>query len=275
MPLSPSSRRPGPFAVLLIAVLGLLLESHSAQAEYAKDLSGNVYGLLSGYPRRITSRVKRANNTYGSHYFLSFTAIPLKKRTGFYKNTMVSLSTVAYGLTDHLSVAGSLDLVSLIRSRARDGGPVFSGRIQVGGSVSDMVHIGLSATYVNTRVPVGVEVPDGVQVPSGFTAGMGMLTLGSKDNQVTLAGGWTYNGKELSRGPVFNVGGAARVFTNVMIITEHWIFSDPDKSFMTHSFGIRILGDNLAIDVGVVYDKEYTKKITPIGLPFLSATLNF
>lgn len=42
-----------------------------------------------------------------------------------------------------------------------------------------------------------------------------------------------------------------------------------------HSLGVRILGDNLAIDVGLTYDKEYTKKITPVGLPFLSATLNF
>lgn len=238
------------------------------------DLTGEGYSLLNGYPRR-TSRIKRANNTYGSHYFLTFTAIPLKKRTGFYKNTMVSLSSVAYGLTNNLAVSGSLDLVSLIRSKAQNGGPIYSGRIQVCGSVSDVVHIGAAALYVNTRVPVGVEVPENVDVPSGFTVGMAMLTLGSKNNQITLAGGWSYNGTELSRGPVLNIGGAARAFTNVMFVTEHWIFSDPEKSFMSHSFGIRILGDNLAIDIGLVYDKEYTRKITPVGLPFLSATLNF
>lgn len=274
MPLSSNSLRPGPFALLLVAVLGLLLESTPVRAGTLTDPTGEGYSLLSGYPRR-TSRIKRANNTYGSHYFLSFTAIPLKKRTGFYKNTMVSLSSVAYGLTDNFSVAGSLDLVSLIRSRARDGGPVYSARMQVCGSVSDVVHIGVSATYVNARVPIGAEVPEGVDVPSGFTAGMAMLTIGSRNNQITLAGGWSYNGTELSRGPVLNIGGAARAFTNVMFVTEHWIFSDPDKSFMSHSFGIRILGDNLAIDIGLVYDKEYTRKITSVGLPFLSATLNF
>ncbi len=274
MPLSPTSRRPGPFLLLLL-VVGVLLESTVVQASSPTDASDNGYSLLSGYPRRSTSRIKRANNTYGSHYFLSFTAIPLKKRTGFYKNTMVSLSSVAYGLTDHLSVAGSLDLVSLIRSKAQGGGPIYSARMQVCGSVSDVVHIGVAANYVNVRVPVGVEVPEGTDVPSGFTAAMAMLTIGSKNNQITLAGGLTFSGTELGRGPVLNIGGAARAFTNVMFVTEHWIFADPDKSFMTHSFGIRVLGDNLAIDVGVVYDKEYTTKITPIGLPFLSATLNF
>ena len=223
--------------------------------------------------RRATSRVKRSNNTYGSHYFLSFSAIPLRKQQGFYKNTMVSLNSVAYGLTEHLSVAGSLDLVSLIRARA--GGPVYSGRLQVGGRVSDLVHIGASATYLNTRIPVGVTVPEGTEVAPGFTTGLAMLTIGSMNNQITLAGGVMHDGNDFGRGPVLNVGGGVRVFANVMFITENWLFSDPDRSFSAHSFGIRIIGDELAIDLGVAYDKEYTKKITAIGLPFLSATLNF
>lgn len=235
------------------------------------DSSGHSFGPS---PRRLgTSRVRRSKNTYGSHYFLSFSAIPLKKNNGFYKNTMVSLNTVAYGLTEHFSAAASLDLVSLIR--AREGGPVFTGRLQLGGSLSEVVHIGVSATYLNTRVPVGAEVPVGTEVPPGFLAGMAMLTIGSINNQVTLSGGWTHDGTSASRGPLLNVAGAARIFPNFMLVTEHWIFSDPDRSFMANSFGVRILGDDLAIDVGFAYDEEYTNKITPIGLPFLSATLNF
>jgi hypothetical protein len=197
----------------------------------------------------------------------------LKKGQGFYKNTMVSLNSVAYGITDHLSAAGSLDLVSLIRSR--EGGPVYTGRVQVGGSLSDLFHIGAAVSYLNARVPTGAEVPEGTEVPPGFLAAMGMLTVGNMNNQITLAGGWTHDGQDAGRGPVLNVGGAARVFANVMLVTEHWIFSDPDQSFMAHSYGIRILGDGLAIDLGFAYDKEYTSKITSIGLPFLSATLNF
>lgn len=236
------------------------------------DLGGS--SLLQGAPkRRATSRIKRARNTYGSHYFLQFTAIPLKKHDGFYKNTMVSLSTVAYGLTDHLSVGGSLDLVTLIRSR--EGGPVYTARMQLSGSVSEIVHIGAYASYVNARIPVGVEVPQGTEVPPGFAMAMAMLTVGSKNNQITLSGGWTHNGQDAGRGPVLSVGGAVRVFTNVMLVTEHWLFSDPDKSYKAHSFGARILGDDLAIDIGLAYDDEYTKKVTAIGLPFLSATLNF
>ncbi len=263
--------------VRLLTLVGLLSVFGSqgvVLADGPLGAGGAEVGLLQGYPKRLgTSRIRRSKNTYGSHYFLSFSAIPLKKHVGFYKNTLVSLNSVAYGLTEHLSVGGSLDLVSLIR--AREGGPIYSGRLQLSGSISEIVHIGISASYVNTRVPVGAEVPEGTEEPSGFVYGMAMLTVGSINNQITIAGGWTHDGNNAGRGPLLNVGGAVRIFANVMLVTEHWIFSDPENAFKAHSFGTRILGDELAIDIGFVYDKVYTKKITPIGLPFLSATLNF
>lgn len=252
--------------VLLVLALVQVEEVHANDAAVE-----GTWSVWSG--RRGTSRVRRSNNTYGSHYFASFSAIPLRKQSGFYKNTMVSLNTVAYGLTEHLSMAGSLDLVSLIRARA--GGPVYSGRIQVSGATSEIFHLGASVTYLNTRVPVGASVGEGVTLPPGFFVGMAMFTIGSKDNQLTVAGGWTHDGKEAGKSPVVNIGGAVRLFTNVMLITEHWIFTDPKRDFLAHSFGARILGDDLAIDVGFAYDKEFTTKVTAIGMPFVSATLNF
>lgn len=242
----------------------------------SEPVSGGLFvdggiGLRTG--QRAKARVKKANNTYGAHYFASFSAIPLRKRTGFYKNTMVSLSSVAYGLTRHVSLAGSLDLVSLIRSRS--GGPVYSGRIQVGGSASEFFHLGASVTYLNARLPVGATVAEGVAPPPGSLVGVVMLTVGNNDNQLTLGAGLTHDGRQAGRGPVLNAAGAARVFANVMLVTEHWIFQDPERAFLAHSIGVRILGDDLAIDVGLAYDKEFSRRITPIGLPFLCATLNF
>lgn len=255
---------------LLVCALSLLCEGLASKPLIGLTDPAGVHGLL---PKRLTARVRRSNNTYGSHYFAAFSAIPLRKGSGFYKNTMVSMNTVAYGLTEHLLVAGGIDLVSLIR--ARSGGPAFTGRIQVSGSASEVFHVGASVTYLNARVPVGAEVPKGVKVPPGFALGMAMFTIGTKDHQLTAGVGWTHDGRESGRGPVVNVGGALRVFTNVMLITEHWVFADPDRNFLAHSVGVRVLGDALAIDLGLAYDKEYTTKVTSLGMPFLSATLNF
>ncbi|MGV3636935.1 MAG: hypothetical protein ACO1NQ_04730 [Flavobacteriales bacterium] len=257
--------------VPFLLAVAMLLIPERIMAEGGSGEGSSAWGMVKG--RRLSARVKRSNNTYGSHYFASFSAIPLRKQTGFYKNTMVSLNAVSYGLTEHLSVGGSLDLVSLIR--ARTGGPVYTGRIQVSGSTSDVFHLGASVTYLNARVPVGAEVPEGTTVPPGIFTGLAMFTIGNKDYQLTLAGGITHDGQRTGEGPVLNFGGAARAFANIMFITEHWVFTDPDRDFLAHSFGIRILGDELAIDLGLAYDREFTTKVTAIGMPFLSATLNF
>ena len=272
LPSSWANLRKG-FRVVILICIALVSAPSTVALNVIPTVREGSSLLIESPPRRATSRIRRAKNTYGSHYFLTTTAIPLKKRDGYYKNTMVSLNTVAYGLTNNVSVGAALDLVSLIRSRS--GGPIFNVRLQAGGSVSELVHIGVSGMYINTRVPVGAEVEPDTKLRSGFALGMAMITIGSINNQITIAGGWTHDGKDAGRSPVLNVGGALRVFTNVMLVTENWIFTDPERSFYVHSLGVRILGDNLAIDVGLTYDKEYTKKITPVGLPFLSATLNF
>ena len=90
----------------MVACVALLLCGPANAAENITVRTNDSWSL-TGVPKRLgTSRMKRSNNTYGSHYFLSFSAIPLKKHTGFYKNTMVSLNTVAYGLTENFAVAG-------------------------------------------------------------------------------------------------------------------------------------------------------------------------
>ena len=257
--------------LVLLTVLLATSETEGLPVGRSGGSEGSVEQVFR--PRRSTARVRRSNNTYGSHYFASFSAIPLRKRTGYYKNTMVSLNTMAYGLTEALSVVGAIDLVSLIRARA--GGPMYLGRMQVSGSTSELFHLGASLTYMNARVPVGATVADGVAPPPGFFMGMAMCTIGDKDDQLTLAGGWMHDGRRAGRAPVVSLGGTLRVFANVMLVTEHWLFMDPERDFMAHSFGARILGDELAIDVGLAYDKEYSVKVTEAGMPFLSATLNF
>jgi hypothetical protein len=74
---------------------------------------------------------------------------------------------------------------------------------------------------------------------------------------------------------VLGASGMVRIATNVALITEHWLFVDPLTNYPMHSAGVRILGDHLALDIGIAYDRELAAKVLPIGLPFASATLNF
>ena len=244
--------------------------AESASLDRGNHSQGS-YTLTPVGSRRL-GNFRRSNNHYGTQYFQSPSAISLDKRQGWYKNTMVSLNTASYGITNALSVSGGVDLVSVISSK--ENGPVFTARAQLSGSPSELFHIGVTAFYLRTRVPTAqTEVGEPKKAP-GFVAGMGLITIGNVDNQITLSGGVIHDGSDFARGPVFSIAGAVRAFPNVSVITEHYIISDPEKSFMVHSLGVRIIGEHLAIDLGLAYDAEYTVKVTPIGLPFVAATLN-
>ena len=217
--------------------------------------------------------VKRTNATYGSHYFIGSSAIGLDRGDGFYKNTLVTYNSVTYGLSDHLSAYAALDLASLIASK--DNGPVWSARLQLNTHSEGVLHAGVNVFYLNVLSPA-YRNDEGTSDPKkGFGAAMGLLTLGDPDNNLTLSGGWFTDGQQAGRGPLWSVAGAVRLFPNVQLISENWIYSDPDDPYVAFSGGIRVLGNELAIDVGLVYDEEFTSKITPIGAPFVSATLNF
>lgn len=264
--------------ILVCLVLGsLLFDPMPATAAEHNEESVSLLPAeapLGALKRARRSGFRRSRNTHGSHYFLGTSAIPLPKGDGWYKNTMVSLNSAQVGLTQHLAIGGSVDLVSVVS--AKENGPVWSTRMQVSGSLSDNAHLGACAFYLRTQLPTGPETGAfNSERPPGFGAVMGMFTLGNPDYQLTVAGGITYDGKNTGRGPLIHVGALARLFPNVAIMTEHWVVSDPARSFFVHSLGARVIGENLAIDAGLAYDKELLSKVTPVGLPFLSATLNF
>ncbi|HQX30652.1 MAG: hypothetical protein KBF87_03485 [Flavobacteriales bacterium] len=270
-------------SLILVSICFPNLDVHASQAwggvgpveEHATPICMNC--SLGTYPlalvgKRRPGSFRRSNNQYGTHYFQSPSAIPLEKRQGWYKNTMVSLNTASYGITNALSVTGGIDLVSVISSK--ENGPVFTARAQVSGSPSKIFHIGVTAFYLRTRVPTAQTEVGELKKAPGFVAGMGQITIGNIDNQITLSGGVIHDGSDFARGPVFSIAGAVRAFPNVSVVTEHYIITDPDRSFYVHSLGVRIIGEHLAIDLGLAYDAEFTVRVTPIGLPFVAATLN-
>ncbi len=255
---------------LILAIVALL----NFPQIHAAPLNGEQDKLRLWRSTRSASRqqrIRESREAHGTHHFLATSAISLPRGTGYYKNTLVMLNAGAYAFTSNLSLGAGVDLFSLITSRNRS---VWYSRLQLSGSLSDMVHIGGQVFYTSLPMPRTVETPD-LDIRPGFATGLGMITFGNVANQVTLSGGWAHDGEEASRGPVLGLAGMLRIFTNVALVTEHWLFTDPEQNYPMHSLGVRILGDHLAIDVGIAYDRELAARVLPIGLPFAAATLNF
>ena len=53
------------------------------------------------------------------------------------------------------------------------------------------------------------------------------------------------------------------------------VFIDPDATWPLHSLGMRVLGEDMALDFGLAYERTLAKKTLGIGLPFASLTFNF
>ncbi len=245
-------------------------EFRSASIHLLQD-RGSFHSLFSG--RRRTARIRSSKEDHGTHYFLSTSAIPLGRRTGYYKNTLVTLNSFAYGITNHLAISGGVDLFSVISSRVRSAR--WYSRVQLSGSLGDNVHVGAQAFYAALPLPYGGEQTMELDTPPGFGSGMGMITLGNEVHQLTLTGGAVYDSVAGKARSLFGGAGMARVAPNVAVVTEHWWFPNESLDYTMHSLGIRILGDHLALDIGLAYDRELAVRVLPFGLPFVSGILNF
>lgn len=249
---SSSARRPV-LAALLLVVPVLL----AAQGPRLKRGSG----------------LKSSKEDHAGHHFLATSAIPLRAGEGWYKNTMVSVNSAAVGLTRNLALSGGVDLFSLFTTRG-DGAHWYA-RAQVSGSPGEIVHLGAQAFYAAVPLPLPEGAPRNAVPPSAFAAGLGMLTIGLPTHQVTLTGGLARPNGSSKGTPLLGLAGMARVGPSLAVVTEHWWFAEADLDYPLHSLGIRVLGDFLALDVGLAYDREAAVRITPVGMPFVAGTLNF
>lgn len=219
-------------------------------------------------------RTKRLVHHHATHYFMLPSAIPLERGEGYFKSTLIALNSAAYGFTDKFSLGAGIHLPSIFSKR--DGGPVWYANARISGPVSELLHIGITGAYLRAVLPVSTAEPDQLaDVPLGFGTAMAMATVGSADHQLTVAVGATHDGQRFGRGPLVTFAGSTRLFPNVCVITEHWLFIDPDATWPLHSLGIRVLGEDMAIDLGLAYERTLAKKTLGIGLPFASVVFNF
>lgn len=261
-----------PVALVVLAVVLCAPALAVANGNGAEGEGQRSMGLLPAAPKRHVSLHRRSANPFGSHYFQSWSAIPLDRGEGLYRNILVSWNAVSYGVTSHVTVGGGLDLYSILNSKNRT--PVWNTRVQVGGAIGSSLHLAGSAFHLHLPLTMTDETGD-TTVTTGITAAMGLLTWGDSNNQLTIGGGWGHNGDRMARGPMFNLAGAVRLFPNVQAVTENWIYVDEGDDIVATSLGIRIVGDHLAIDVGAVYNEQLAGQVFSWGMPFVGALLNF
>jgi len=212
-------------------------------------------------------------NKHGTHYLFGQSAIPLERGEGFYKNTLLSVNAANYGLTRHLSVGGGVELLSIITGR--ESGPVYFADAKLAANVSEVLHVGVNAFYINYPFPANLEDPQFTERRPGFSVVTGAVTLGDADIQLTLSGGFSRDFDADRTRPAASAAGLWRLLPRMALITENWFFFDDPDNYTAASFGVRFIGSTVAVDVALVNNKQIREEVLPIGLPIVNVAVAF
>jgi len=217
--------------------------------------------------RNIESVAEVKSGKYGfddpnySRLLFSPTGWPLGKGHGYFSDTYVFFPSVAYGLTDNLSLLGGFS--------------VFPG-------VSFRDQIYFLAPRIGTRFEKGaisaglLWISAGKEHRYGIVYGVG--SVGERDRSLTFGIGFGYASKESGyeiSNPIFLIGGNLRLSSHISLLTENWIITGHpfDIESEPYSLALRFFGRRLSVDLGVVFNYSILKEGFPI--PWLSFAYHF
>ncbi len=208
-------------------------------------------------------------NPHSSRYLFSPSALNLKKGEGYYQNTMLALNSFNVGITDNISIGGGLELISTVSSiTSGEFQPILFITPKVSYEVTEDFHAGAGLYYVNTP-----NIDLGTRNGSGLAIAYGIGTYGSKDHNLTGGLGWGFVQGQFEQKPIITVSGMTRISEKTALITENWFISN-DNYYSVFSYGVRFFGDNLAVDLAFVNNKDIAE-VFIIGFPWVSFVVKF
>lgn len=245
-------------------IRGKVLIEYKDSIVFKSTLTGSITILRSDilFIKNFTPENKGSKLVYAnlaSRYFFSPSAINMKKGDGYYQNTLFSLSTFNYAISDYVTVGGGFELFSLIL-----GTPIIIITPKISYPVSDKLHIGGGYLYANI---IGIE-----NSSPGVNIIYGNLTYGSTKSNVSLNVGTslTYKGR-----PTFTLSGFHQLSPKFGLMTENWFIPSWDDNYATlNIIGGRVIGRKNLFDFGLIRAGAGGESML-LPVPFLSYTLKF
>jgi hypothetical protein len=171
-------------------------------------------------------------------FLISPTGRSLERGEGYVSAFWVVLPFVAYGVTDHFTIAGGTPVLPGAIGRIIYLAP----KLRVfDGDLLD-VAVGALSFFSTDRSEAG-----------SIGIGYGVATLGTTDRAATVGAGWGYfagDGEfETSSRPMVMLGGDMRVGRTAKLVTENFFVPGERGSLL--SGGIRLFGERIAVDFGI------------------------
>lgn len=199
-----------------------------------------------------------------TRYLMAPSAFMLRAGEGYFSQKELLFSEVGYGVTDWLtlSVGGAIPFWFV-----SDGFNVIGG-LKLGVSLGELVH--LSAGGSIWWIP-------GTDPDVAFGLLTATVTVGTTNLNLSLAASFPYTlvtGAEDVGDMILVVAGNWRLSRTLALVTENWILFNSTAWDVTvpmiNSLVLRIFGDRIAVDVGLLIFPE-----TSFPPPWLAFTYNF
>lgn len=209
----------------------------------------------------ITDLKSGNNQVYinlASRYFISPSAIQMKKGDGYYQNTYFLLNSFNYAFTDNLSTGLGFETFSFF-----SGKPIYFFQVKTGMEVADKLHFGLGLMHMNFSL-IDEEL-------NSFNLAFFTATVGNPDYNFSI--NYAFDPKSINNDPLITFSGFARLNPKLGFISENWLYPVTNEgSFF--GFGCRVIGRKNLFDVGILTNTEIMNDGW-IGIPYLSYTLRF
>lgn len=205
------------------------------------------------------------DNPHVTRLLFSPTAIPLEKGEGYFSDFWLFLVSASVGVNDRFSLGGGMTLFP-------------------GVSLNENVFYALPKYTVVNRPTFKVAAGGLFALVGGFDSEAddsrslgvlyGVATVGKRESNLTLGSGWGYVGSNVSSRPVLTLGGQHRVSRRVALISENWFIPFENDQTGVLSYGLRFLGEKLAVDFAFANPLEDGASFFP-GFPLLGFAIKF
>ena len=253
------------------SVVGTITEVSDTEIEFQTDM-----GLLTIEKSSIKeiTEVPKSDFKGGQYWypnpnqtrlFIGPTGRMLKQGEGYLSDVWVFFPSVAYGLTDNITMGFGITLFPGVDFE--DQLKYFTPKLGI--EISDHLDFAVSALIMS--IPFSTTDISGEDDTDNTTIGtlFGVGTFGSADHSFTLGLGYGFVDDELADKPVVLVGGETRISRKISIVTENWVF--PGDADPIISGGIRLMGERMAIDFA------YMRSLSDDAwsIPYLDFVYNF
>jgi len=188
-------------------------------------------------------------NPLYSQYYVSQSALSLRKGEAYYQNIELFVNTFAYGITDNFTLSGGFETIS-----------IFVGEFP-GLYISPKYTFGNTESILNFGIGANLAT---YQFDEIFGSTYGMMTIGNTNDNLTLGVGFGFFGDNFEETPVFNVSGMTRFGQKIGMVADIFYASEETIGAIT----LRYMNKSFAFDLGAAFGGGS-------AFPLVSSTIKF